>query len=157
MTGKPADVSTDQAPQSSDALCPSGRGRPGAILLAVVGGDGRAGYVHPQLRVDEEFAARAHQGRTPEKRFRFAEPCVEHACAHWRNSRCGLIDSVVGEFEGGASTQAPAPLPRCSVRPQCRWYLQWGPRACQACPWVVTDLHPEPAGKPTYVTTCPDE
>ena len=30
-------------------------------------------------------------------------------------------------------------LPRCAIRPTCRWFRQEGPAACFRCPQVVTD------------------
>lgn len=133
----------------SAALCPSGRARSGSLLLAVIGGDGRAGYVNPRVTVDDEFVARAGRGRSPEKRFRFAEPCVEHGCARWDGSRCGVIDDVLTEFHGDADAETwdSSPLPRCSIRAECRWFRQSGPTACRVCPWVITDLRPETSTK----------
>jgi hypothetical protein len=32
------------------------------------------------------------------------------------------------------------PLPRCSIRANCRWFDQQGADACRVCPFVITDL-----------------
>ena len=91
-------------------------------------------HVTPPLRVTEEAAAAAHAGRAPEKRLRFAQPCVEHGCRHWAGSRCGVADAALElEAEDG-------PLPRCGIRPRCRWFAQSGAAACRVCPLVVTDV-----------------
>jgi hypothetical protein len=123
-------------------LCPSARCEPEAILLGVVTPDGRVGYLRPELRVDAEFVAVAQTAREPEKRFRFAQPCVEGRCAHWTGSRCGVIQNVLDSGEGRAAAGESRPLPRCSIRPRCRWFAEQGTRACMVCPLVVT----EPAG-----------
>jgi hypothetical protein len=121
--------------------CPSTTCQPDAILLGVVGPDGRIRYVSPALTVDEEFVARAHEGRPPERRFRFAGPCVEEDCTQWTGRSCGVATHIV---ERAAATGAPTSgdgraLPRCSIRRTCRWYAQEGVAACHACPTVVTD------------------
>lgn len=123
-----------------ELLCPSARCEPGAILLGIVGRDGRVGYLSTQMVVDERFVENARRGRDPEKRFRFAQPCVEAPCGYWRDGRCGVVDGVVAQAEPLA-----APLPRCSIRADCRWFAQRGPDACAVCPLVVTDV--EGAGK----------
>jgi hypothetical protein len=125
-------------------LCPSARCDADAILLGVVTPDGRVGYLRPELRVDEEFVSRARAARDPEKRFRFAQPCVEGRCAHWTGSRCGVIQNVLDSAEGQAATGESRPLPRCSIRPRCRWFAEQGRQACMACPLVITE--PNAAG-----------
>jgi hypothetical protein len=109
------------------------------VLLGVVGADGRLGSIRPPMIVDDEFVTRATAGRIPESRFRFAEGCVEGPCAQWTGDRCGLIDEVleaqVAEPPAEAD-EAPA-VPRCGIRPTCRWYSQRGLDACSICPLVI--------------------
>ena len=123
-----------------ELLCPSARCEPGAVLLGIVGPDNRVGYVTPRLTVDEDFVAAAQSARTPEKRLRFAQPCIESGCRHWQG-RCQVADGAVELDE--AKAEASGPLPRCSIRPDCRWFAQLGARACRACPFVVTDVRDE--------------
>ena len=126
-----------------DILCPSARCEPGAILLGVVGGDGLVGFITPELVVDEDFVEEAHKGRVPEKRFRFSQPCATTACEHWTGSRCGVIDGVMEEVsERRIPLPAEGSLPKCSIRPRCRWFAQLGRDACTVCPLVITDLRP---------------
>jgi hypothetical protein len=129
------------AGRDDDRVCPSARCEEGAILLGIVGRDGVVGYVQPQIVVGQDFVDAATRGRTPEKRFRFAGPCVEAECAHWTGARCGVIDRVMQLRDQKALTPSPD-LPRCTIRPLCRWFAQRGPEACQVCPLVVTDLTP---------------
>ena len=127
---------------SDGKLCPSARCAPGATLLGIVGPRGVVGYVRPAIEVDEAFVEIAEQGRTPEKRFRFASTCVEDGCVQWTGSRCGVIDEVLDLQEQG-SLPAADELPACTIRRDCRWYAQSGRRACSVCPFVVTNTLPD--------------
>jgi hypothetical protein len=121
----------------SERTCPSSSCEPGAKLIGVVNADGTIGYVSPPLEIDEDFVGRALSGRTPERRFRFAGPCVEGRCGHWTGSRCGVIDTVMTTPE---RPPVPDRLPLCGIRTTCRWFAQSGAEACAVCPLVVTDL-----------------
>jgi len=133
---------------SAGRLCPSARCEPDSILLGVIAPDGRVGYLRPELRIDAEFVARARAAREPEKRFRFAQPCVEGRCAHWTGSRCGVIQNVLDSGEGRAAATEARALPRCSIRPRCRWFAEHGTDACMVCPLVVTEPVVDHAGAP---------
>lgn len=115
-----------------DRACPSGRCREGAVLLGIMKADGTLGYLSPVLPVDREFVARAEEGRAPDARFRFAEPCIRGGCGYWTGSACSLIDSLLEETTDGEDR-----LPRCGIRRACRWFHQRGPQACQICPLVT--------------------
>lgn len=119
-----------------DLLCPSASCEPGALLLGVIGGDGRVGYVRPALEIDEDFVAKALAGRAPEKRFRFAQPCSESDCGYWSDGRCGVADAAAGSDVGNDDGSLPA----CAIRPRCRWFAQSGAAACRGCPVIVTDV-----------------
>lgn len=122
----------------NSSACPSGRCRPGAVLVGIVGEDGLLGYIGQPMTIDADFVARARRGRTPESRFRFAEPCAEGRCGHWANDRCGLIDAFVESGPESLEADEPSePLPRCSIRRSCRWFEQRGRDACMICPLVV--------------------
>jgi hypothetical protein len=114
--------------------CPSSRCAPGAVLLGIVDADGHVGYVSPRLTVDAAFVEAAHRGRMPEKRFRFASPCIEGGCRHWDGERCAVADAAAD-----SSTPSAARLPACSIRPDCLWFAQRGVDACAACSYVVTE------------------
>ena len=121
--------------KTGSALCPSGKCAPGAKLMGIVQEDGRIGYLGQPLEVDDQFVERAHEGRMPERRFRFVNPCAEGGCHQWTGTRCGVIDKVMTELEGH---EAEA-LPRCGIRPHCRWFAQNGAAACSVCALVITD------------------
>lgn len=117
--------------------CPSGRCREGATLLGILGADGALGYVTPRITVDAAFVAGARRGRQPEARFRFAEPCVEHECAHWSDNHCGLIYQILDSPAVARVTREATSLPECVIRESCRWFAQANAAACAVCPHVV--------------------
>jgi len=119
-----------------DALCPSATAEPGAILLGVIQGDGRVGYVSTPLRVDEDFVRRVEAEGDPAKQYRFASPCIESGCAHWRNGGCEVSDAVAAHIAERTPGEA---LPHCSIRSSCRWYRQNGEDACRSCALVLTE------------------
>lgn len=120
-------------------VCPSSTCEQGSILLGIVRADGRIAYLNPGIEVDEEFIETARKGRSPEKRFRFAAPCVEEKCTQWTGSRCGAIEHAVALQDEQLLPEASEQLPNCAIRPSCRWFSQIGVRACRVCPFVITD------------------
>ena len=75
----------------------------------------------------------------PEKRFRFSNTCAKNGCTHWTGSKCGLIRALLDESDEFKKEEL-VKLPRCSIRPQCRWFRQEGARACAICPMIITDV-----------------
>ena len=130
----------DKQSRRTDHLCPSARCEGGAILLGIVGNDGVVGYLSPLIKVDEAFVRKARKGRKPEERFRFSQPCIESGCGQWTGSRCGLIDRALQAADQAEVAVTPGgALPKCTIRPRCRWFAQLGRRACAVCPLVVTE------------------
>lgn len=125
------------------ATCPSTTCEPGATLLGVIGPDGRLRYVSPALAIDDAFVATAHEGRSPERRFRFAGECVETGCQQWHDDRCGVIDRVLSDQRVVEKVPTNQHLPHCAIRRTCRWFEQCGQDACNACPIVITDARVE--------------
>jgi hypothetical protein len=139
-----------QGADSGAALCPSARCEKDAFLLGVIQEAGAVAFLSQRMKVDQFFVELAHQGRTPEKRFRFAGTCMKAGCQQWTGSRCGVIDRLITdnpEFHGA--------LPACPIRSDCRWHKQHGARACAICPQVVTDLI-EPEAAPAIVVHPPE-
>jgi hypothetical protein len=126
-------------PSEEAKACPSTRVHEGAILLGIVGPEGRVAYLTPETRVDEEFVKAVQNRGRPEKRFRFASRCVEDGCGHWTGNRCGVIQQALESDLDQAVTDARGPLPACAIRPRCRWFGQEGRRACAVCPLIVHD------------------
>lgn len=132
------------------ALCPSSTCHEGAVLIGVLGPDGRLGYVRPPLPVDEHFLAASAGTGDPESRFRFADTCAQDACEHWSDRHCTLIGRLIRARPEG-EPEAAGTLPRCGIRAACRWFAQDGERACGICPLVVH--RPAPAGAHHATTT----
>ncbi len=121
--------------QETGCLCPSSTCHDGAVVIGLLGPDGRLGYLRPAVPVDAALQHRLRADGDPETRLRFADRCVQGGCAHWSGARCGLI----GQLRGSA--QAPSdeggPLPQCAIRATCQWFVQEGRAACVVCPLVV--------------------
>lgn len=117
-------------------LCPSADPSwPDARLIGVVGGtvaEPRIDYVEPRP-VTDELLALAHPV-LPTEVFRFAGTCLEGGCRHFKSGRCGVAAAVVDKL-----LAEDAELPRCTIRPDCRWWADLGPSACRRCAMVVTD------------------
>lgn len=122
--------------KSLDKACPSATCETGAAVIGVVNQEGFVSLLPQKIDVTDEFAAIAHQGTAPEKRFRFTNTCVEGGCRQWNGARCTVIDRVLQVNE---SFDGFMGLPTCSIRSNCRWYHQSGNKACAVCPFIITD------------------
>lgn len=129
---------TAQRP-SQGLACPSAPAAEGATLLGIVGPGGEIGYVSPLIQIDETFLTAAAGGRPLEERFRFSQPCVEARCGYWNGSGCNVIEHVLAQ-EAPTPSSSATRIPRCSIRPSCRWFHQRGVAACRACRFVVTKV-----------------
>jgi hypothetical protein len=67
--------------------------------------------------------------------MRFAGACEERKCTHFDGANCQLATRIVRILD-----EVVDALPRCAIRPTCRWYAQEGRPACLRCPQVVTEL-----------------
>ena len=121
----------------TNTLCPSSRAETGAILLGVITPQEQVVMLAEQIVIDQEFIDSVNKEKTPESQFRFANRCVKSGCQQWASGRCGVIDAVM---KVNPDLQVDDTyLPTCSIRSQCRWYLQTGSNACAVCPFIVTD------------------
>jgi hypothetical protein len=116
--------------------CPSARAEPGALLLGLVGAEGRVKPLRTAMAVDAGFIEGARESGPPEARMRFANACVKGACAQWTGHHCGVIERVLTHL---GQPPAPAALPPCLIRATCRWFAERGAAACGVCDQVVTD------------------
>jgi hypothetical protein len=127
---------SDASPQNAP-WCPSAQPDwEGSVAIGVMEGAAekpRMAHFPSALPVNQELLDLA-KPVTPTEVFRFAAPCVQERCVHFRNSRCNLVTQIVNVLS--AVTEM---LPQCAVRAQCRWWQQEGKSACVRCPQVVTD------------------
>jgi hypothetical protein len=63
-------------------------------------------------------------------------------CQQWNGRECGLVDQLLDDYESQIGLAvAPDPLPECSIRGECRWFLQRGGRCCAVCEVLLTDVN----------------
>jgi hypothetical protein len=121
-----------------ETLCPSAQPDwEGARVIGVVGGTPErpeTAYLDQAQPVTQEILDLAGPV-APAEVFRFAAPCANSGCGHYdgKEHKCRLAEKTVRWVE-----QAVDSLPKCSIRPSCRWWQQEGPAACRRCPQVVT-------------------
>jgi hypothetical protein len=70
----------------------------------------------------------------PPRFFASPLPVSAQAVCISEEDTCHLAERIVAELRSVTER-----LPRCSVRPHCRWWLQEGRSACARCPQIVTD------------------
>ena len=124
--------------QSASILCPSVTEiGPDAevfgVLTASEAGEFRVGYLTEALPATPELLAAVTPAK-PTEVFRAASPCMERRCKHFDGTNCQLAARVASMFDAVVST-----LPRCAIRPRCRWFRQEGRAACRRCPQVATE------------------
>jgi len=125
------------APSAQNTLlCPSAQPTvKGGRVLGVVQhiGDGfEVSYLDQPLPVTPELLAMAAPAQ-PTEVFRLAAPCQTHHCPHYDGSDCSLVTRIVQIMPAVVDQ-----LPRCQIRPECRWFHQEGAAACRRCPQVST-------------------
>lgn len=114
--------------------CPSYGCKPAASLIGLITSAGAVAFLGKPLRIDADFVEMAHQGRAPDARFRFAGPCANGGCSHWKDAGCAIAARLP------AATAASGQLPECGMREACRWHHDRGDGACAACQWVVRQV-----------------
>jgi hypothetical protein len=123
-------------PNEKALQCPSAQpAMRDSKVLGVVGGSVTAPevlYLDESLPVTEELLSTAAPVQ-PTEVFRFSAKCDEEACRHYDAGRCKLATRVVRILPAVTDN-----LPKCVIRPTCRWYRQEGRAACLRCPQVVT-------------------
>jgi len=117
-------------------FCPSAQPEmEGALVFGVIGGTPEhplVGYLDQPQDATPDLLALAEPVE-PTEVFRFAAPCAESGCQHFDGGSCQLGRKLVQQLPLGVQR-----LPRCRLRPSCRWWREQGPAACQRCPLVVT-------------------
>jgi hypothetical protein len=125
-----------EEPLRKRLLCPSAPADANAILVGVIQSDGSVAFIKDRIEVTREFLTIAAKGRALETRFRFSSTCIGSKCKQWVNGGCSLPERLADMIPRSNATDAP--LPDCSIRPQCRWFDQRGSDACRICSVVVT-------------------
>lgn len=119
------------------SLCPSAQADwEGSVAIGVCGGtadEPRLTHFESALPLDDDLLSLADPV-TPAEVFRMAAPCLCTGCVHFENATCRLAERLVQILPAVTSH-----LPKCPIRPHCRWWQQEGAAACLRCPQVVTD------------------
>jgi hypothetical protein len=144
MTGRGSGASA--APEPRHTACPSAPAAPGALLLGVLGGDGRIHNLRTPVAVDAGFLERAARAGPVEARMRFAGRCEASGCTQWTGTRCGVIDRAMALLDRDTPPPSSQPLPPCTIRADCRWFAQRGAGACGTCSLIVTDTRGRDSG-----------
>ncbi|MET7699926.1 MULTISPECIES: hypothetical protein [unclassified Streptomyces] len=131
------DSSTDLAPgtgQQTLDWCPSGEAqRPESVVLGVRSGDGgEVVYLADPVPAADVLGS-IPEGIAPNRVLRFASHCVSD-CANRVGTACGLIERI----RAVPAKAAAGAVPRCHLRPHCKWWNQVGVEGCHRCPAVVT-------------------
>lgn len=106
-----------------DVMCPSANLDTGTLVLGEGNPGRRLNYAHG----DESRAVADVDLAT----VRLAGPCITSDCFFW-NEGCELGQSVAHAAVRLRLTN----LPRCSIRPHCRWYAENGRASCGGCSLV---------------------
>jgi hypothetical protein len=107
-----------------------------AVAIGIVGGTAETPHMRLldcPVPVTPELLRLTEPVR-PTEVFRFAAPCLGNGCGHFASSSCQLVAKVVKMLPAVQDE-----LPKCNIRPQCRWFEQEGAAACLRCPQIVTD------------------
>ncbi|MBV9827219.1 MAG: nitrogen fixation protein [Alphaproteobacteria bacterium] len=119
-------------------LCPSATTiGPSSKVFGVLTGTPEAGFQVAYLTEAVPATPQLLEAIAPAKPtelLRVASPCVEHACQHFDGANCQLGKRIATMLDPAVAT-----LPRCAIRPRCRWFSQEGPAACRRCPLVATE------------------
>jgi hypothetical protein len=119
-------------------LCPSMTSiGPEAQVFGVLRGSAaegfQVGYLTEAVPATPELLAAAAPAK-PTEVFRAAAPCLERGCKHFDGANCQLAARITAILDPVVSA-----LPRCAIRPVCRWFRQEGREACLRCPQVATE------------------
>jgi hypothetical protein len=117
-------------------LCPSAQPEmKDAVAFGVVGGTAEeplVSYLTEPQPVTPKLLALTTPVR-PTEVFRFGAPCAESGCQHFDGAKCQLGHKLAQDVPAAVDQ-----LPRCRLRPACRWWHEQGREACLRCPIVVT-------------------
>ncbi|GGP77581.1 hypothetical protein GCM10010278_65080 [Streptomyces melanogenes] len=128
-----------QAGEDHVTWCPSGEAhRPESVVLGVRSGDdGQVVYLAEPVPAAQVLPS-IPEGIAPHRVLRFASHCVS-GCANRVGDACGLIERI----QTLPSPDATGAVPRCHLRPHCKWWTQAGVDACHRCPAITTLNSPD--------------
>lgn len=117
-------------------MCPSAQlDMEGARIIGVLSGEPNApqvAYLERGVEIDLSVTTQLGELAATEV-FRIAAKCETSRCCHFDGSRCALAGRIVNQLP-----EVVDMLPRCQIRPTCRWFAEQGGAACRRCPQIVT-------------------
>ncbi len=120
-------------------MCPSAQpDLESGVVIGVVSGtapEPRIAYLERPVSQDEGVLGLASPAK-PTEVFRLASPCATISCQHFDGSSCRLVSRIVQLLK-----PVVGEIPRCHLRPTCRWWAQEGAPACVRRPQIVTELY----------------
>jgi hypothetical protein len=124
---------------AKNTLCPSARVESeNSVVFGVIVGtetSPRLAYLKEPIPITDELIAKASPV-TPTEVFRMATPCATNRCLNFDGKDCRLAKQIVEKLPVVVEE-----LPPCSIRRDCRWWMQGGKAACMRCPQVITDSY----------------
>jgi len=119
---------TDREVGGLPILCPSQSTVDGSVVL---------GHITPGDSLVRTSGADSPDADTPTPEgssVRLVGDCRHERCAYWSDS-CQLAGAIIDESDSTGE------LPVCSIRKQCRWWLEHGRAACGTCSLVSYTMH----------------
>lgn len=115
-------------------FCPSTTPQAGSCLLGVKSADGQIQYIRGLPEAPARLINRLRSHPEEGQHVRLAAPCAEGRCAQWKGGRCSVPSEVRSQIHNAGQSA----LPKCDLRPKCRWFEQEGAGICALCFRVST-------------------
>lgn len=128
-------MNTAQRTGTTPDWCPSGKAdAPEAVVLGVRSGQGGEVVYLAEPVPARDVLPVVPRDVEPTRVLRFASHCVSN-CLHRRGNDCTLVERVAATPADGNGS-----VPRCHLRPHCKWWAQTGVDGCRRCPAVATTV-----------------
>jgi hypothetical protein len=119
---------TDQPNPEQDRMCPNSNFSVGNYVVGTFTETGTQRF-ESLIEIDEElFSKYADKSVEWEENMRQFGTCHQSACKNWGDHKCQVPQILKDIGLAGESE-----IPKCEIRPYCRWYHQEGPDICKKC------------------------
>lgn len=117
--------------QDEDRMCPNSNFAVGNYIVGAFTETGTQRF-ESLIEIDEELYNKyAGHSTEFEENMRQFGTCQQTGCKNWvEGHKCGVPDLL---NKIGLNGQEAETLPRCEIRPYCRWYHQEGAQICYKC------------------------
>ncbi len=122
-------MNENQNPEQ-DRMCPNSNFAVGNYVVGAFTETGTQRF-ESLIEIDEELYNKyAGQSVEWEENMRQFGTCQQTGCGNWKEHKCQVPD-ILNKI--GLTGQQADHLPRCEIRPFCRWYHQEGESICFKC------------------------